>query len=323
MDPASISALISGGSSLLGGLTSMFGGDDGSSAINKALKQADAQYQDTKDTNRAIAGQQLALNDPLYQSGMKAYNAYLQQLGLPYITSDLVGSNIQSQGNNYVGMRPDGSTFFASSLPQMPGGATSGGQGQTTANLFGVTQPGGSNGGASSVQGWNPNAAMGTPVGTADGITYYRRDQNSLMPYTWSQGTGFQQTPGYQFAFNQGVQALDRSAAANGRLDSGAQAKELTQYGQGIANQEYNNWLSKVGAVAGMAPTSTSSQSSIYGNLGTNSATNNTANANLALTGGATQYDMAQRSQSSFNSGLSSITKGLGSLSSLFPTSGV
>ena len=47
-------------------------------------------------------------------------------------------------------------------------------------------------------------------------------------------------TPGYQFGLNQGVQALDRSAASRGMLLSGAQLKDAQQWGQGYAMQ--NAW---------------------------------------------------------------------------------
>ena len=44
-----------------------------------------------------------------------------------------------------------------------------------------------------------------------------------------------QNLPGYQFQLNQGVQAIDRSAASRGLLNSGATGKALAQYGQGLA----------------------------------------------------------------------------------------
>lgn len=47
--------------------------------------------------------------------------------------------------------------------------------------------------------------------------------------------------PGYQFRMQQGQEALDSSAAARGRLLSGAQQKALTQYGQDMGSQEYAN----------------------------------------------------------------------------------
>lgn len=54
-------------------------------------------------------------------------------------------------------------------------------------------------------------------------------------------------TPGYQFQLNQGLQALQNSAAAKGGLLSGNTAQALEQYGQGLAStnyqQTYNNAL--------------------------------------------------------------------------------
>lgn len=47
--------------------------------------------------------------------------------------------------------------------------------------------------------------------------------------------------PGYEFRLNQGIEARDKSAAARGLLLSGAQQKELEDYGQGMASQEYAN----------------------------------------------------------------------------------
>jgi len=49
------------------------------------------------------------------------------------------------------------------------------------------------------------------------------------------------QDPGYQFRLEQGTEALDKSAAARGRLLSGAQQKALTEYGQGVGSEEYSN----------------------------------------------------------------------------------
>ena len=65
------------------------------------------------------------------------------------------------------------------------------------------------------------------------------------------QGTGYdatawlQKTPGYQWTLGQGVNALDRSAAASGLLKSGAQYKGLMNYGEGLAtNMAYAPYMS-------------------------------------------------------------------------------
>ena len=47
------------------------------------------------------------------------------------------------------------------------------------------------------------------------------------------------QDPGYQFRMNQGIEARDKSAAARGRLLSGAQNKAITEYGQDYGSNEY------------------------------------------------------------------------------------
>jgi hypothetical protein len=51
--------------------------------------------------------------------------------------------------------------------------------------------------------------------------------------------------PGYAFRLQQGQQQLDRSAAARGGAVSGAALKDLTNYSQGAASQEYANAFSR------------------------------------------------------------------------------
>ena len=57
-------------------------------------------------------------------------------------------------------------------------------------------------------------------------------------PFTMSD---FQQSPGYQFALQQGQQALARSEAEKGLGNSGGAQKVLSAYTVGMANQEYQN----------------------------------------------------------------------------------
>jgi hypothetical protein len=55
-------------------------------------------------------------------------------------------------------------------------------------------------------------------------------------------GTMFTSSPGYTFQLDQGLQALNRAAAAGGRAASGGALMGAQKFGQGIANQDYNNW---------------------------------------------------------------------------------
>jgi len=51
----------------------------------------------------------------------------------------------------------------------------------------------------------------------------------------------WQTDPGYQFRLQQGLKAIQGSAAARGLNQSGATLKALTEYGQNLASQEYQN----------------------------------------------------------------------------------
>lgn len=57
---------------------------------------------------------------------------------------------------------------------------------------------------------------------------------------------GFQTSPGYEFARSEGQRAVDGSAAARGMTFSGSTLKAQERFGQGLANQEYGNWLNRV-----------------------------------------------------------------------------
>lgn len=61
----------------------------------------------------------------------------------------------------------------------------------------------------------------------------------------------FQQTPGYQFARDQGMQAIQRSAAAKGRMGSGNVLTELSKFGTGLASQEYGSQMDRLGRLLG------------------------------------------------------------------------
>lgn len=79
---------------------------------------------------------------------------------------------------------------------------------------------------------YGPNGMYGKAVGlggaggTADAMTAFRGAN-----------------PGYQFQYDQGLQALNRQAAAGGRGASGNALMAAQSYGTGLADQSYNKWL--------------------------------------------------------------------------------
>jgi len=56
----------------------------------------------------------------------------------------------------------------------------------------------------------------------------------------------FQKGPGYQTALEQGQEQISRAAAAAGMPASGNVLRESQQFGQGLANQEFQKWLANV-----------------------------------------------------------------------------
>lgn len=77
----------------------------------------------------------------------------------------------------------------------------------------------------------------------------------------------FQAGPGYQFAMDQGTQAALRGASAGGMLNSGNTLTALTQFGQGLANQEYGSWLDRLSGMSSQGLSAAGGQASGYGGL--------------------------------------------------------
>ena len=73
------------------------------------------------------------------------------------------------------------------------------------------------------------------------GITALNKLTPLATEYTPFGMQQFQQDPGYAFRMQEGMKALERSAAARGGLLSGSMLKGAQQYGQDLASQEYMN----------------------------------------------------------------------------------
>jgi hypothetical protein len=126
--------------------------------------------------------------------------------------------------------------------------------------------------------GIHPDGTQGSPF-----------SQNSLDMFTKS--------PDYQFAFQQGTRATQFGEAARGNLLSGAGAKELTQFGQGLGAQQFGNYFNRLLGLAQMGGQAASGSASnalaaggqmgqTIGNIGTAQASGVVGAANAL--GGAT-----------------------------------
>lgn len=80
--------------------------------------------------------------------------------------------------------------------------------------------------------------------------------------------SGFYNSPDYQMAQQQGSQTLDRSAAARGRLYSGAQMKAQQQFGQDLASQYLNQWRQGLQGISNTGLQATNSLANYRQNYG-------------------------------------------------------
>ena len=95
----------------------------------------------------------------------------------------------------------------------------------------------------------------------------------------------FFKSPGYDFRFGEGIRAIDRSASARGRLNSGATGRELTRYGQGFASNEFNQYANRLASLAGIGQTS-AAQTGQFGTQAAGIAGGHIANAGTARASG-------------------------------------
>lgn len=161
----------------------------------------------------------------------------------------------------------------------------------TLANLYGIPYAATSNGQASTspsgiVTPANINAAASSPGGAGAFSNAYN---------------AFTQSPTYQFAFTQGLQALQRSAAAGGSLISGGQLKAAQQYGQGYASNQLGNYT------AGLTSLAQTGQSAAAGQASTGlSGANAVANSQQAV--GQATASGAVGSANALSSGLNGVS---------------
>lgn len=107
---------------------------------------------------------------------------------------------------------------------------------------------------------------------------------------------GFTETPGYKFQLQQGQDSVNALAGAKGGLNSGATLKALSDYNQGLASQEYGNYLNRLTGITNMGTSAAANQAAAGQAYATNTgnalmaggqaAANGAINGANAITGG-------------------------------------
>lgn len=137
--------------------------------------------------------------------------------------------------------------------------------------------------------------------GVAPGLDSAAKKKQALTPKNWWKGgnifnsvygkqtgkpdwaqqmKGFFESPQYQWNLNQGVSALDRSAAARGSLFGGDQIKAIQRYGSGLASGEFADYRNQLANLAGYGATAGQTGAGMAQGLGNNMSS-------LSLYGGA------------------------------------
>lgn len=113
-----------------------------------------------------------------------------------------------------------------------------------------------------------PLAALGKKYGAGTDLYLDALGTNGAAGNARATGS-FQAGPGYQFALDQGLNALNRRRAAGGMLDSGNSDLDAIKFGTGLADQTYGDWLTRLGGLVNpeMAATSgaATGQAGVYG----------------------------------------------------------
>lgn len=73
---------------------------------------------------------------------------------------------------------------------------------------------------------------------------------------------GFQETQDYTFGLNEGIRAVDASAAAAGSLNSGATLQALNEFGQNFASLRRAEYLNRLGGLSGAGQNATNALAS-------------------------------------------------------------
>ena len=209
------SALFGGLAGLLGGIFGGFKANEAGTTIGRA-GTAGAQAIGTAG-NQA---ENLTLGATTF--GQDIYNQYLQNLssqlgfGQGLYGSGISGvSNAGQYGNDVIGQGVYNATSGVGNAVNSANGIVGGLYGSQVSNL-------------------NPYLQTGS-----QGNQAYQNILNN--PFTLPTAQQVQNTPGYQFQLQQGLQGVQQTLGATGAGASGGELKALTQYGQGVASTYYQN----------------------------------------------------------------------------------
>lgn len=225
----------------------------GASAANKAAKASAKAADASAQVQRDIYGENKGILSPWTTQGLGATNHINALLGLPQAQVPATDADYGNYARSYPDIVAGYNSLSPKERQQFPSLAD---YGRFHWETFG--------------QGESrqlPNQNVGQ-VSQADANQAFDTFRNST---------------GYQFRLGQGLDAINSGYAGAGTLKSGAAMKGITDYGQGMASQEFGNYLNSLGnqqgvglsagsALAGVGQNYANSLGNIYMQNGENQA---------------------------------------------------
>lgn len=224
-------------------MTSSAAGDAAQTQADAANRSADmqnAQWQQTQNNLR-----------PYLNLGTSAINPLLQAMGYRVNPN---AAPAQTRDQIYQNLLPQYTHTSQGGIPSggIPGFATWGGADNGNSyNLDALNQYLTNGGGSpqSTVDYNGLNAAVDDAMQrqNSNSMGNWELDPNNILNQNFTAPTAEQaaQTPGYQFTLDQGLKAVQNSAAARGLGTSGAALKGASSYATGLANSTYNDVFSR------------------------------------------------------------------------------
>ena len=222
-------------------------------------------------------------------------------------------------GSGFSGKNTGGGAYPVGGEPLGSGGANP--RMQPSGSIYqggGTAGSGGGDGNGLVIGNWGNDTGGGNPAGgdtsgdTTDmfgdgtGQGQYQGMIDSLLSYMGTGGLNspsaskldqlmanpgeMTSSPLYKFAFDQGMKGVERSAGAKGLLGSGNRLASLTEFGQGLASQQYFGQANLLAGLAGQERSTSLGMLGQLGNLQGQSDSNQMQLANLlaALSGATT-----------------------------------
>jgi hypothetical protein len=279
------------------------GGLVGSAALSSsASRSAGSTISQSTDRAADLQNQQfqqlLALQMPAYRRAEGASGTYMQALGL---------GGPQSQPRQAPGgFQGGGGLMTGGGFQGVSGGPSQGGfQGGGASDMAVQMSPGLMTGGGQSMPGGEdvggPQIFYGG-AGVPGNDPQVQPGQAGGNQGALDIGAQVRNTPGYQEQLRAGITAIDRAAPLVGGMYSGRRMKALEAQGQNTFGSFYNDWLNRVGGIAGQAP-------QIAGNIGQAGMQNASNVGNLMMTGANAR---AQGQTNSANAWTGAIGTGIG-----------